>query len=230
MCHHIVRATILLMQRRVLVLTLRFACKKTAHLDQSNLSSVVIWTLNCDWSVMENFAEVTPEILCWEIVQWCVNVNDSYHPKNEWCHVECWDVNKSSVSSFFSSIDGGQIMSLFQSSIDSRPSLFEDWRDLKCSNRWKVLQHMFYKNFTPNPSFVTMGNLVRYVSCNSYSTCQSSNTCSWSCFGYNHPELYPTGCNDCSKSVHHFDQIRWESLQGGEEKPLHCVDCHQGTQ
>ena len=89
-----------------------------------------------------------------------LKVKDNCHAKNMWCHIHCWDANNPSAFPLFSINDGDQKLNLFQSSVDSRSLLLEDWRVLECSDRLKVLQHMIYKNFVPNPSFVTMDHVV----------------------------------------------------------------------
>ena len=164
----------------------------------------------------------------------CVKVSDPrYHVYgiSSWRHANCWDARHPSITILFDgSQDGSIILSLFENSVNARPSLLEGWQELNCADRWMVLQRIFYQNLSSySPS---LGHVVCFVPCKSCPTCQSPIRCSWSIFGCNQPAMQTLECpvDGCTNQIHHICQIEWQQNTNSEETATFCcVDHHAGA-
>ena len=96
-----------------------------------------------------------------------------------------------------------------------------------CSNRLKVLFHIFAKNL-PGAT-VSLGSIVRTLPCHNCDTCRSPNFCSYE--GCEEPGLALQKCtkNGCSNVMHHLCQIKYQEAHSLELEPFRCYGCHEGA-
>ena len=152
--------------------------------------------------------------------------HDQYTADDEWRHLSCWDSKHPSIATIFQSQNGDISLGLFEA---TARNILVGWKDLECSDRWKVLQHIFNQNL---PSFqVSLGHIIRVTPCKNCTTCQSPNTCSWSEVGCDEPALPTQTCprNGCSNQLHHICQIKFQEANGLPEDLFCCYHCHAGA-